>query len=63
MHWFLFLYGYGIIVVYRVYVSFWGVYSYYTLIWNNGEYIIEVESNNGKNALIDIAKSVQKVEK
>jgi len=34
----------------------------YTLIWNNGEYIIDITSNIGKDALIEIAKSVQKVE-
>lgn len=37
--------------------------DYYTLLWNNGEYIINIASNIGKDALIDIAKSVQKVEK
>lgn len=36
--------------------------NYYTLIWNNGEYIIQIASNVGKDALIEIAKSVQKVE-
>ena len=36
--------------------------GYYTLIWNNGEYIIDLGSNIGKDALIKIAKSVQKVE-
>ena len=37
--------------------------GYYSLIWNNGEYIIDLGSDLGKNALIDIAKTVQKVEK
>ena len=37
--------------------------GYYSLIWNNGEYIIDLSSDLGKNALIDIAKTVQKVEK
>lgn len=36
--------------------------NYYTLIWNNGEYVIQISSNIGKDALIEIAKSVQKVE-
>ena len=36
--------------------------QYYHLIWNNGEYIIALSSNHGKDALIEIAKSVQKVE-
>ena len=37
--------------------------GYYTLVWNNGEYIIDIGSDIGKNALIMMAKSVQKVEK
>lgn len=37
--------------------------NYYTLIWNNGEYVIQISSNIGKDALIEIAKSVQKAEK
>ena len=36
--------------------------GYYTLIWNNGEYVFELSSNIGKDELISIAKSVQKVE-
>jgi len=44
-------------------IGFLDNHNYYTLIWNNGEYIIEICSNIGKDALIDIAKSVQKVEK
>ncbi|MBR1382738.1 MAG: DUF4367 domain-containing protein, partial [Ruminococcus sp.] len=36
--------------------------GYYNLIWNNGEYIINLGSNIGKDVLIEIAKSVQKVE-
>lgn len=30
--------------------------------WDNGDYIFEIESNVGKNTLIEIANSVQKVE-
>lgn len=37
-------------------------HGYYSLIWNNGEYIIQISSNIGKDALIEIAKSVQKAE-
>ena len=36
--------------------------NYYNLIWNNGEYVIVISSNIGKSELIEIAKSVQKVE-
>lgn len=36
--------------------------SYYHLIWNNGEYVIDIGSNIGKDKLIVIAESVQKVE-
>lgn len=36
--------------------------NYYHLIWNNGEYVIDLGSNIGKDKLIEIAKSVQKVE-
>ena len=36
--------------------------GYYHLIWNNGEYIIDLGSNVGKDVLIEIAKTVQKVE-
>ena len=36
--------------------------GYYSLIWNNGEYIIDLSSSIGKDALIEIAESVQKVE-
>ena len=37
--------------------------KYYHLIWNNGEYVIDFRSSNiGKDELIEIAKSVQKVE-
>lgn len=35
---------------------------YNHLIWDNGDYIISLSSNVGKNILISIAKSVQKVE-
>lgn len=37
-------------------------HNYYNLIWDNGDYIISLSSNISENALIDIAKSVQKVE-
>lgn len=37
-------------------------HNYHNLIWDNGEYVIMVNSNIGKNELIDIANSVQKVE-
>ena len=37
--------------------------DYYSLLWNNGEYIIALSSNLGKDALIEMAKSVQKAEK
>lgn len=37
-------------------------HNYDCLIWDNGDYIIKLHSNIGKNALINIAKSVQKVE-
>ncbi len=37
-------------------------HNYYHLIWNNGEYVIVISSNIGRNKLIGIAKSVQKVE-
>jgi hypothetical protein len=36
--------------------------KYNHIIWDNGEYIIMISSNIGKNELIDIANSVQKVE-
>ncbi len=36
--------------------------DYCHIIWDNGDYVISLGSNIGKNALIDIAKSVQKVE-
>lgn len=37
-------------------------HDYCNIIWDNGDYIIYLSSNIGKNVLIDIAKSVQKVE-
>ncbi len=37
-------------------------HKYNTLIWDNGDYIISLGSNINKNELIDMAKSVQKVE-
>lgn len=36
--------------------------DYCHIIWDNGDYIISLGSNIGENVLIDIAKSVQKVE-
>jgi len=36
--------------------------DYYHIIWDNGDYIISIGSNISENILIDIAKSVQKVE-
>lgn len=36
--------------------------NYHHLIWDNDEYVIMISSNIGKNELIDIANSVQKVE-
>ena len=36
--------------------------NYYHLIWDNGDYILNIGSNIDKNALICIAESVQKVE-
>ena len=43
-------------------IGFLDNHNYYSLIWNNGEYIIKIASNLGKDILIKIAKSVQKVE-
>lgn len=37
-------------------------HNFKTIVWDNGEYIFSIGSNVGKNALIDMAKSVQKVE-
>ncbi|MCM1316438.1 MAG: DUF4367 domain-containing protein [Alistipes senegalensis] len=36
--------------------------DYYHIIWDNGDYIISLSSNISENTLIEIAKSVQKVE-
>lgn len=36
--------------------------QYHVLIWDSGDYIISLSSNIGKDALIEIAESVQKVE-
>lgn len=36
--------------------------NYHHIIWDNGEYIIMLDSNIGKDGLISIANSVQKVE-
>lgn len=32
------------------------------IVWDNGDYILEIDSNIGKDTLIDVAKSVQKAE-
>lgn len=37
-------------------------HQYYHLIWDNGDYIISLGSNIGKDSLIEIAESVQKIE-
>ena len=37
-------------------------HQYDCLIWDNGDYILVIYSNIGKDELISIAKSVQKVE-
>lgn len=37
-------------------------HDYHVVVWDNGSYIITINSNVGKDVLIDIAKSVQKVE-
>lgn len=36
--------------------------DFHNLVWDNGDYIINIDSNCSKDALIDMAKSVQKVE-
>ena len=38
-------------------------HNYYNIIWDIGDYIITINSNIGKDELISIANSVQKVEK
>ena len=38
-------------------------HQFYHLIWDNGDYIIMISSNIGRNELIDIANSVRKAEK
>ena len=43
-------------------IGFFDNQNYYTLIWNNGRYIIKLASNIGKDALIETAKTVNKVE-
>lgn len=43
-------------------IGWYDNHNYYHLIWNNGEYVIDLGSNIGKDKLIEIAKSVQKVE-
>lgn len=37
-------------------------HNYETIIWDNGDYIISINSNIGKDALIEIVNSMQKVE-
>lgn len=43
-------------------VYFYDNHNFETIVWDDGEYIFTIGSNVGKNALIDMAKSVQKVE-
>ena len=43
-------------------VYFYDNHNYSHLIWDNGDYIIYISSNINKNTLINIAKSVEKVE-
>lgn len=43
-------------------VYFCDNHNYHFLIFDNGDYVIYLNSNIGKDALIDIAESVQKVE-
>lgn len=38
------------------------ILDFHYLIWDNGDYIIQLKSNVDKNTLIEIAESVQKVE-
>ena len=42
-------------------VYFYDNHNYSHIIWDNGDYIIDISSNIDKNALISIAKSVEKV--
>ncbi len=46
---------------YDGYIIDYGDDKYY-LTWDNGEYIFSINSNIGRNSLINVAKSVQKVE-
>lgn len=41
---------------------YWDNIGFHVLIWDNGEYIIYLRGNLDKNALIEIAESVKKVE-
>lgn len=43
-------------------VYFYDNHNYSHIIWDNGDYIIDISSNLDKNKLINIAKSVEKVE-
>lgn len=43
-------------------VYFYDNHNFETIVWDDGEYIFSIGSNIGKDALIDIAKSVKKVE-
>lgn len=43
-------------------VYFYDNHNYSHIIWDNGDYIIDISSNIDKNKLINIAKSVKKVE-
>lgn len=37
-------------------------HGWYSIVWNNGEYVFHITSNVGKDILIEVAKSVQNVE-
>lgn len=43
-------------------IYFMDNHNYHHLIWDNGEYVIVIHSNIGKDELISIANSVKKVE-
>ena len=43
-------------------IYFYDNHNYHHLIWDKGDYVIEIMSNIDKNTLIDIANSVKKVE-
>ena len=43
-------------------IGYFDNHGMYSIVWNNGEYIFDLNSNIGKDALIEMAESVQKVE-